>query len=83
MGCYSDLRMQVTELEQQISSKLELTNEMNCLLVQRAHRIEELENMLASFNCNDASSFCNGGIDQVGACTDVIIAITYVAIFCR
>jgi len=40
---HSDLKMQLSELEQQLSGKLELTNQMNSLLVQRAARINELE----------------------------------------
>ena len=60
--------MQSTELEQQISNELELTNEMNSLLVQRACRIEELEKTLASYNSTDG--ICNSEIQQqVEACT--------------
>ena len=40
---HSDLKMQLSEMEQQLSDKLELTNQMNSLLVQRAARINELE----------------------------------------
>jgi len=54
-GFHSDLKMQLAELEQQISSKLELTNEMSSLLVQRASRIEELENMMASYDLSRQS----------------------------
>ena len=56
IGFHSDLKMQLAELEQQISSKLELTNEMSSLLVQRASRIEELENMVASFDLTSTLS---------------------------
>jgi len=42
--------MQLTELEEQVSSKIELTSEMNSLLAQRGCRIEELEKILASFD---------------------------------
>lgn len=66
-GLYSDLKMQLVELEQQISSKLELTNEMNSLLVQRACRIEELENMVASFDLT--STLC--GSHQVSGYIDM------------
>lgn len=51
-GFHSDLKIQLTELEQQISSKTELANEMSSLLAQRAYRIEELENLLASLDAS-------------------------------
>jgi len=44
--------MQLSELEQQISDKLELTTQMNSLLVQRAARIDELETLLGSYDQN-------------------------------
>ena len=44
--------MQLSELEQQISDKLELTTQMNSLLVQRAARIDELETLLGSCDPN-------------------------------
>ena len=62
MGFYSDLKIQLSEMEQQMSTKLELTDEMNSLLVQRADRIEELENMLM---LND-TALHNDELHQVG-----------------
>lgn len=62
MGFYSDLKIQLSEMEQQMSTKLELTDEMNSLLVQRADRIEELENMLM---LND-TALRNDELHQVG-----------------
>ncbi|XP_065901263.1 paramyosin-like isoform X2 [Dysidea avara] len=47
-----DLKMQLSELEQQMSDKLELTNQMNLLLVQRAARIDELETLVGSCDAN-------------------------------
>ena len=44
--------MQLSELEQQMSDKLELTNQMNLLLVQRAARIDELETLVGSCDAN-------------------------------
>ena len=69
MSFHSDLKMQLMEVEQQMSSKLELTNEMNSLLVQRADRIEELENMLALNNV----AVSNDELHQVGVSNDVTI----------
>lgn len=69
MSFHSDLKMQLMEVEQQMSSKLELTNEMNSLLVQRADRIEELENMLALDNV----ALSNDELHQVGVNNDVTI----------
>ena len=69
MSFYSGLKMQLMEAEQQMSSKLELTNEMNSLLVQRADRIEELENMLALNNV----ALSNDELHQVGVSNDVTI----------
>lgn len=69
MSFHSDLKMQLMEVEQQMSSKLELTNEMNSLLVQRADRIEELENMLALNNV----ALSNDELHQVGVSNDVTI----------
>ena len=74
--------MQLTELEQQISSKLELTNEMNSLLVQRACRIEELENVLASVD--STGPLCNSEACQVSTHAIVRVYIaTYVYMFLR
>ena len=49
-------------MEQQMSIKLELTDEMNSLLVQRADRIEELENMLTL----NETALCNDELHKVG-----------------
>ena len=60
----SDLKMQLTEFEEQVSGKMELTDEMNSLLAQRACRIEELEKILASFD--STGKICDKELHQVG-----------------
>lgn len=72
-GFCSDLKMQLTESEQQMSNNLELTNEMNSLLAQRACRIKELENMLGSFNPTSDS-----GLHEVGVCYNGAAALVHV-----
>jgi len=66
--------MQLSELEQQISEKLELINQMNSLLVQRAARINELETLLGSCDHNKQVS-CIACSNRLLCCTGETIRL--------